>query len=67
MAAQTDKQISQDRPSWLDQVLGTASPPFTFRKGGSAITGGVANDADGQQKAAVASKDTTRTRAKQRG
>ncbi len=67
MAAQSDKHVTQDRPSWLDQVLGTASPPFTFRKGGSAITGGVANDGEGQQKAAVASKDGARSKVQQRG
>lgn len=67
MAAKIDKQISQDRPLWLDQVLGTASPPFTFRQGGSAITGGVANDSDGQQKAAVAAKNMAQPKGNQRG
>jgi hypothetical protein len=67
VAAKTDKQIFQDRPAWLDQVLGTASPPFNFRQGGSAITGGVANDSDGQQKAAVAAQNPARPKGTQRG
>jgi hypothetical protein len=54
-------------PAWLDQVLGCLSPPFTFRNGGSAITG--ANGADrksAQQQAAIPPTDAT-TQPKQRG
>ncbi len=31
---------TENGPVWLDQVLGCLSPPFSFRKGGSAVTGG---------------------------
>ncbi len=50
MAANNDKTASQDRPSWLDQVLGAAAPAFNFRKGGSMITGG-GGDQTSQQSA----------------
>jgi hypothetical protein len=45
VAAQNESSKRDDRPTWLDQILGTASPPFTFRRGGSAVTGGVAESA----------------------
>jgi hypothetical protein len=41
-------------PAWLDQVLGCLSPAFTFRNGGSAITGNpVAERKPAQQNAAI--------------
>jgi hypothetical protein len=55
-----DKINPQDRPKWLDKVLGTASPPVSFRKGGSAITGAV--DADGQRSASKTATDLPKGR-----
>ncbi len=52
-------------PAWLDQVLGCLSPAFSFRNGGSAITGGAGKP--GQQKAAVSQPETAKPKGKQRG
>jgi hypothetical protein len=56
MSILTTKPISGAKPgagaspAWLDQVLGCLSPPFSFRNGGSAITG---PGASAQQHAAL--------------
>jgi hypothetical protein len=55
-----DKSANQDRPSWLDQIMGTASPAFSFRRGGSMITNG-----DPQQSAANQS-ELQQTKGRQR-
>ncbi len=66
MAARKDSFAVGDRPTWLNQVLGTASPPFTFRRGGSAITGGAVGDTEAQQTGSNhAPSDTPKSR--QRG
>jgi hypothetical protein len=47
-------------PAWLDQVLGCLSPPFSFRNGGSAITGPQSGDRKtAQQSAAIPQVDGT--------
>ena len=52
MSASTTKP--GNGPAWLDQVLGCLSPAFTFRNGGSAITGNPAADRKpAQQNAAI--------------
>jgi hypothetical protein len=65
VAAQSDAVACDDRPSWLDRILGTASPAFTFRRGGSAVTGGIANDANAQQAGSAVAAE--RTKGRQRG
>jgi hypothetical protein len=56
-------------PAWLDQVLGCLSPPFSFRNGGSAITGvGAADRGTTQQGAAIPAADgPAKPKARQRG
>jgi len=56
-------------PAWLDQVLGCLSPAFTFRNGGSAITGNPAADRKpAQQNAAISpSEGPAKPKGKQRG
>jgi len=56
-------------PAWLDQVLGCLSPAFTFRNGGSAITGNPAADRKpAQQNAAISpSEGSAKPKGKQRG
>jgi hypothetical protein len=53
------KTASGTGPAWLDQVLGCLSPAFSFRNGGSAITGNVAADRKPAQQAAAISQDGT--------
>jgi hypothetical protein len=65
VAAQSDTIACDDRPSWLDRILGTGSPAFTFRRGGSAVTGGISNDANAQQSASAATSE--RSASRQRG
>lgn len=55
LSASDAKLGMSDRPAWLDQVLGCLSPPFSFRNGGSAITGNVKRPT--QQSAAVTSRE----------
>lgn len=63
----TEKDVTGSaNPKWLDQVLGTGSPPFSFRRGGSAITGKVANDSPTQQSGSAPSKTEPAT-GRQRG
>jgi hypothetical protein len=50
VTSENDKAAPRDCPGWLDQVMGPAAPPFSFRKGGSAITGG----ADAQRSGSTA-------------
>ncbi len=66
MSAENVTVMHEDRPSWLDRVLGTASPPFTFRRGGSAVTGGIAND-QGAQQTASGPAAAGATKGRQRG
>jgi hypothetical protein len=66
VAADKNSVARQDRPSWLDRVLGTASPPFTFRRGGSAVTGGIANDSEAQQSGSGAAPNE-KLKGRQRG
>jgi hypothetical protein len=56
-------------PAWLDQVLGCLSPAFSFRNGGSAITGNIAADRKPtQQSAAILPTDgTAKPKGRQRG
>lgn len=55
-------------PAWLDQVLGCLSPAFSFRNGGSAITGNLAADRKAQQNAAMTEREgAAKPKGKQRG
>jgi len=56
-------------PAWLDQVLGCLSPAFSFRNGGSAITGNPAADRKpAQQNAAIPQNEgPAKPKGKQRG
>jgi hypothetical protein len=67
VSASSTKPGSGNGPAWLDQVLGCLSPAFSFRNGGSAITGA---PADGrkpvQQSAAIRPDGTARPKGKQR-
>jgi hypothetical protein len=55
-------------PAWLDQVLGCLSPAFTFRNGGSAITGNpVADRKPAQQNATIPQAEGTAKPKSQRG
>jgi hypothetical protein len=66
VSASTTKPVN--RPAWLDQVLGCLSPAFSFRNGGSAITGNPAADRKAQQSAAIPqSEGAAKPKAKQRG
>ena len=58
MSASTTK--TSNGPAWLDQVLGCLSPAFSFRNGGSAITGNIAEDRKpAQQSAAIPEREGT--------
>ena len=67
MSASTTKP--GNGPAWLDQVLGCLSPAFSFRNGGSAITGNPAADRKtAQQNAAIPQGEgAAKAKAKQRG
>ena len=69
MSASSTKPASGTGPAWLDQVLGCLSPAFSFRNGGSAITGNVAADRKpAQQNAAIPQNEgTAKPKGKQRG
>ena len=68
MSASSTKPGVGNGPAWLDQVLGCLSPAFSFRNGGSAITGAPAEDRrTAQQSAAVRQDGTVRPKGKQRG
>jgi hypothetical protein len=54
-------------PAWLDQVLGCLSPAFSFRNGGSAITGAPAEGRKATQQSAAVQDVTARPTGKQRG
>jgi hypothetical protein len=56
-------------PAWLDQVLGCLSPAFSFRNGGSAITGNPAADRKTAQQSAtiLPAEGTAKPKGKQRG
>jgi hypothetical protein len=55
-------------PAWLDQVLGCLSPAFSFRNGGSAITGAPAEGRKpAQQSAAIRKEAVTRPKGVQQG
>ena len=58
VSASSTKPGSGNGPAWLDQVLGCLSPPFSFRNGGSAITGSKGPDGKpAQQSAAIRKVD----------
>jgi hypothetical protein len=68
VSASSTKPGAGGNPAWLDQVLGCLSPPFSFRNGGSAITGNAEDRKTVQQGAAIPPTDgTARPKAKQRG
>ncbi len=66
MSASNTKPASGTGPAWLDQVLGCLSPAFSFRDGGSAITGN-GDRKPAQQNAAIPTADgTAKPKGKQR-
>jgi hypothetical protein len=68
VSASSTKPVAGNGPAWLDQVLGCLSPAFSFRNGGSAITGTLAEGRKtAQQNAAIQTDGTARPKAKQRG
>jgi hypothetical protein len=67
VSASTTKPGAGANPAWLDQVLGCLSPPFSFRNGGSAITG-TGDRGSAQQGAAIPSVDgPAKPKVRQRG
>jgi len=68
LSASSTKPGAGNGPAWLDQVLGCLSPAFSFRNGGSAITGApVGGRKATQQSAAVRAEKAARPKGAQRG
>jgi len=60
VVASFSKHLPADGPAWLDQVLGVLSPPFSFRNGGSAVTGGGGSGKKPGQQSAASEGSTKR-------
>jgi len=68
VSASSTKPASGNGPAWLDQVLGCLSPAFSFRDGGSAITGNAVDRKPAQQNAAIPQNEgAAKPKGKQRG